>query len=396
MTEPAVNTKVNLAPPALRRSFRNLKKHSTTTFGTAAVLCVPLAFVGVYRALRPGWFSFWVEFLAAGLIGILVTFSATVATGMYAEDKDPGVPGLLRRTFSGGLARFFLTSILVTVVTGAAVVLTLIPLLASVASVGISAFTTGRVSEGAWMSLGLGMIFSLPLLVILIPWLFLKLALARPASALSATGPAASLGRSWTLTKGRLWDLFLLIVVAVGLSLVVGGVVAGPGELVSAPSTPNLGSEPWTLQTLETAFGLRETLSPAAAVVIGVSGYLAAVLLTPLSAVLLAEFYLLTLKPPAAAVTDRLVQLPNPAGGPSPAPRSRPVARPDRMVPLRRASKPPEAGPASPEGAGPDTTPAAVPETTLPDPGPGGPEPEDGPEEAAGPDTPPDSPERLA
>lgn len=337
MVEPITGTEVNLTPIALRNSFRQIRQHSSTTFGTAAVLCVPLAFVGVYRALAPGWVASGVGSVATGLIGVMVAYSATVVTAIYAEGKDPGVAGLLGRTFSRGLWRFLLTSVLVVLVIGVAVALALIPMVTSVASLGISAFTTGHVSDGAWLSLGLGAMFSVPLIAILIPWLFLKFALARPAAALGGTGPMASLGQSWNLTRGRLWDLFLLLVTGFVLYLVIGGIVTGPAGLVTAGTTPAVGADPFSPQSLQRMLGPGEPQSPAGAVVVGVSGYLAAVLLTPLWAILLAEFYLLARTPPAAKAAERrLVPLRDTPDGFPRTPPQQPAPRPDRMVPLRQ------------------------------------------------------------
>jgi uncharacterized membrane protein len=67
-------------------------------------------------------------------------------------------------------------------------------------------------------------------LVIIVPALMLwaRLMLITPATAAEAVGPVAVIRRSWELTRGHFWKLFVLLL----LVLLVLGVVTGVGAFV--------------------------------------------------------------------------------------------------------------------------------------------------------------------
>ncbi len=322
MVRPVTNKKVNLAPLALNQAFRQLKDHAVTSLGTAAILCIPLAFIGAYTSLRPGWGAMLAGYAVGALLTVVVAYAVTVASGMYAEGNDPGVGGLMRRTASTGLLRYIATSMLFNLVLWVAAGLALIPFFVSLGSVGSRALSF-RLSETDFLRIFLGLLFSLPLLGIAMSFVYLKLGLSQPASALDRTGPAASLRRSWQLTKGRVWDFFLLLLMTFALGLAISIFVSGPAGVVSISRTPEPTADPLSPAFYAELFAPPEPLGPAAAMVTGISGYLTSLLLTSVTSAILANFFLLVRSPPES-VEQR---------------------RDGRMVPLRRPEQTPEETP---------------------------------------------------
>lgn len=301
-------SKVNLAPPAVRATWAQLKQHAVTTLGTAALLCLPLAFVGVIVAARPGLAASVLQMVVGGLIGIWVGYAATIAVGMYVRGEDPGVGGLLRRSVSVGLVRFGFASLALTVVMAIAAFLAIIPLLMTLATVGLENLLAGRISDGAGLRLLLAVLFTFPVLAAALLFVYLRFGLTQTAAGLDGTGPVSSLGRSWQVTKGRVWDFFLLGLISVAISIAVGIVVTGPATIVSLPSQLQPSAE-LTVDSLDDLFPA--PLGPAQSVISGISTYLATVLLGPVTAALLANFFLLAKNPPTAA-TPRTLVLPPP------------------------------------------------------------------------------------
>ena len=297
MVPPTVSIRVNPARAAFRRTMGQLREHSGTTFGAAAIQCVPLAVVSVYTTMRPGWGGIALGILVGGLAGAWVAYGATVAAAQYLDGKDPGYGGLLSQSLSGGLIRYGLTALLVNLVTVLVAVLALLPLILSVGSLGADALLSGRISEGDAVRVGAGLLVSLPLLVVGLLLVYLKLGLAATASALDRTNPAASLRRSWEVTRGHLGDFFLLTLMSLAVSLAVSLVVSGPAGLVSAAPEPDPAADPLSMDVLAEVFGPGEPLSLPAALVTGASTYLTAVILSPFTAALLANFFLLLRKP---------------------------------------------------------------------------------------------------
>lgn len=312
MVPPTTGTGVNPARAAFRLTVGQLREHAGTTFGAAAIQCIPLAFVSVYTAMRPGWSGIALGIVAGGLVGAWVAYAATVATANYVDGKDPGYGGLLSQSLSAGLIRYGLTSLLVTLVTGLVAVLALLPLVLSVGSLGADAVLSGRISEADAVRVGAGLLVSLPLLIVALLIVYLKLGLSATASALDGTNPAASLRRSWDVTKGHIGHFFLLTLMSLAVSLAVSLVVSGPAGLVSAAPEPDPAADPMSVEVLADLFGPGEPLSLPAALVTGVSTYLTAVILSPFTAGLLANFFLVLRKPSPK---------PEPAGGVDPEPK---------------------------------------------------------------------------
>lgn len=355
-------SKVNLAPPTFRQTFRQLMDHAGTTFGVAATLCIPIAFLGVYTAVRPGIASSFIELLVGGAIGVWLSYAATVAAGRYVAGEDPGVAGLLKLSVSYGLVRFFFTALVFNILLGIAALAALTPFFMTALSVGPGRILTGRISEEEIFQLFIGGLLSLPLLAALSIFLYLRFGLAQTASALEGTGPLASLGRSWQRTRGRVFDFFLLNLMMLGVVMVVSLALAGPAGVVSLPALPDPGTDPFG--SLQFPMGETVPLGPAAAMVVGVSGFLVAMLLTPFTAALLANFLLLVQNPPQARPArddrSRMVPLRQPsgeagsgeAGNEAPVPPSGPPG--DAPVPPRDGAPLQWPPPDRPDPPGPD------------------------------------------
>jgi len=308
--------KINLAPLAMNQAFKQLRDHAGTTLGTAAALCLPIAFISLYTALRPGWGPRVFSYLAGALIGVVVGYVVTAATGMYAEENDPGVKGLFGRAASPGLFRFIATTLLFNLILAGVLGMALVPFFFSLGSIGPQRLMSLRLSEADFLRLFFGLMASLPLMVVATLFVYLKLGVAPQASVLDGTGPAASIRRSWQVTKGRAWDLFVLLSLMFAISLAISIVVSGPAGLVSAQPVPEAGADPLSPSFYRSLFGPPEPLGPAAAMVTAISGYLSTLLLTSLTAAMLANFYLYARNPPQPA-------------------ERRKEGRSTRMVPLR-------------------------------------------------------------
>ncbi len=297
MVAPPASREPNLGLLAINRTFKQFGEHPATTFGTAALMCVPLAFLGILSALNPGPATMGAELVIGSIFSVWVSYAITVAVGMYAEGRDPHVAGLLRRSFSFGLIRYGLTSLLVSLVVGLIALVALIPFFMSLASIDIGSIRNLRLSERDIFRLGSGMLLSLPLLLAALLFTYLKWGLSQTASALEDTGPVGGMRRSWQVTKGRVWQFFVLAFVTAVISMAVSIFVSGPAAMVSIRPTAPAPDNPFSAEFFkDQIFG--QPLGPAQAVITGISAYLSAVLLSPLSAATLANFFLLARKPP--------------------------------------------------------------------------------------------------
>jgi uncharacterized membrane protein len=351
MVQTTVAGKRNLGLIAINQTFKQVRRHAGTVFGSAALICIPIAFVGVVTALRPGIGSSLLQMVAGGILGVWVAYATTVAVGMFADGEDPGAGSLVGRSLSAGLVRFTFTALLFNLVLGAAVLFALIPFFVSLSSVSPQALLNLRVAENDLFRIAMGLLLSMPFVLVALMVVTLKLGLAQTASALEGTGPAASLGRSWKITKGRVWDFFVLTflssVIAFGISIVV----SGPAAMVSMRPDVPAGSDSLTPEFFRSQiFG--ERLGPGEAVVTGLSAYLAMVVLSPLAAAFLANFFLLAKNPPVA-VDPRSLLIPHRGSGDPPATLwPNPPAAPPADPPGEEAEPPPSTGgeaPAPPE-----------------------------------------------
>ncbi|HYN99127.1 MAG TPA: hypothetical protein VEU28_05590 [Actinomycetota bacterium] len=341
MVAPVVTPKQNLGLETIGRTFRLLKEHAGTTFGTAGILCIPLAFVGVITALRPGPVSTLLQFAVGGILGLWVAYATVVAVALYSEGQDPGVSGLLRRSLSAGLVRYGFTSLLFNLVAGLVALVTLIPFFLSLASVNFERLLRFQLAEGDIVRIVLGLLLSLPLLFFALLFIYLRLGLSPTASALEGTGPGASLGRSWQVTRGHMWEFFVLTLLSVVITAAISFFVSGPAAMVSFRPAPPAGADLFSPEVLQEQMFGRE-LGPVEAVITGISAYLTSVLLAPFSAALLANFFLLLRNPPGTVATERSrmvplqqpeAQAPTISNAPPPSPQEPPERPPEPHTP---------------------------------------------------------------
>lgn len=358
MVQPAVTPKQNLGLVSISRTFKMLKEYAVTSFGAAALLCLPLAFLGVVTALLPGVASTTIQFLVGGLIVVWLTYAITVGVGLFSQGEDPGVGGLVRRSLSVGLVRFGFTSLLVNLVMGLIVIVALIPFFMSLASVDLDRLMRFDLAGGDIFRILMGVLLSLPIVVLGLLFAYLKLGLATTASALEGTGPGASLGRSWTVTKGHMWEFFVMTFVTGLITVALSVFLSGPAAMVSFQPDVPVGSEFSPEFFEEQMFG-RE-LGPVEAVVTGISAYLTAVLLTPLGAATVANFFLLVRDPALRldSLQGRMAPLKQPEV-PTAAP---PVAVPP-VDPPPLGVPPPDVAPPVPQSPadGPEEPPGSTP-----------------------------------
>jgi hypothetical protein len=340
MVQPAIPPKQNLGFVSINRTFKMLKEYAVTSFGTAALLCLPLAFLGVVTALLPGVASTTLQFLVASLIGLWLSYAITVGIGLFSQGEDPGVGGLIRRSLSVGLVRFGFTSLLFNLVLGLIVIVAFIPFFMSLVSVDFDRLLRFDLADGDIFRILMGFLLTLPIVVLGLLFAYLKLGLATTASALEGTGPGASLGRSWTITRGHMWEFFVMTFITGLITIALSAVLSGPAAMVSFRPAP-VGSELSPGFFEEQMFG-RE-LGPVEAVVTGISAYLTTVLLTPLGAAMIANFFLLVRDPGRVpdALQGRMVPLQQPEASTAP---------PDVAPP---APQPPADGPGEPPGSPP-------------------------------------------
>lgn len=296
MVAPPAGKQPNPGLLAINQTFKQFGEYPGTTFGTTALMCIPLAFLGMLSALNPGPATKIPEVVIGTVFSAWVGYTMTLAVGMYSQDRDPKVAALLKMSLSSGLIRYGLTSILVSVVVGLIALVTLVPFLMSIASVDATALRNLRLSEAEIFRLGSSLLFSLPLLLGVLIYTYLRWGLSPTASALENSGPVAGMRYSWQVTRGRMWHFFVLTLVTGAITLAVSIFVAGPAAMVSVRPASPAPDRPFSAEMLrDQLFG--QPLGPAPAVITGISVYLSAVLLTPLSAGTLANFYLLARKP---------------------------------------------------------------------------------------------------
>lgn len=317
MVQPTVTPKQNLGFASINRTFKMLTEYAATAFGTAALLCLPIAFLGVATALLPGPVSTIIQLLVGSLIGVWLSYAITLGVGLFSRGENPGVGGLVARSLSAGLVRFGFTSLLFNLVMGLIVIVSFIPFLIALASVDFNRLLRFDLADGDIFTLVMGFLLSLPIVAISLLFAYLRLGLATSASGLEGSGPGASLGRSWEVTKGHMWEFFVLTFITLLITGAISAFLAGPAAMVGFQPGARAGSQEFSAQFFtEQMFGRR--LGPLEAVITGISGYLSAVLLTPLTAAIFANFFLLVRDPAVGleSLQGRMVPLQQPEPAP--------------------------------------------------------------------------------
>jgi hypothetical protein len=240
-----------------------------------------------------------------------------------------------------GLVRFGFTSLLFNLVLGLIVIVAFIPFFMSLASADLDRLLRFDLADGDIFRILMGFLLSLPIVILGLLFAYLKLGLATAASALEGTGPGASLGRSWTITRGHMWEFFVMTFITGLITVALSFFLSGPAAMVSFQPEVPVGSEFSADFFEEQMFG-RE-LGPVEAVVTGISAYLTTVLLTPLGAAMVANFFLLVRDPALRldSLQGRMVPLQQPEASPAPPDVAPPVPQPPADGPEESPGSPP-------------------------------------------------------
>jgi hypothetical protein len=279
---------------AVRDTFADLKAHPATTLGSAVIFCIPVAFLSLYQALRPNFLSLVLQGTVSFVIVIWLSFAIVMVTKQFAEGSDPGIGGLLRSSTSAGLIGFVVTQLLLIAAETFAVAVAILPIAGAFASLGARAnFSPDQMNAGNAAVLAGAFMLSFVLVIAFLLMIYLRYGLGPVISALEARSPTQSFTRSRDLTEGKRLDFFVLLLITLGIGMAVSLVINGPGMVVSLGAVASAPPpEPRSLTELLLLFIRQEPLVPAAALVVAVSDYLAYAVSIPISAALLANFYL--------------------------------------------------------------------------------------------------------
>ncbi|MCA1839538.1 MAG: hypothetical protein ABR507_03655 [Actinomycetota bacterium] len=272
------------AGPAFNNTFKDIRGHSSTSFFTAAILCLPSLFASVIISSGAPLIGYPLQFIALFASGIWLPVAIISATRMYATGTDPGVGGLLDETASWRLFSYLGTTFLIFLLFFAAIIVAFIPAI----GVGVS----GAIANGGDITRAFrGGNGVLTVLTVLIGFalaatfgliIYLRYGLAPVINVLERLGPAKSLKRSRDLMKGRWMDLFVLFVMVIAVTIVAYIVVLGPSLVVTFASGITRTTGPLAAPRL----------GPVAAIVSGLSTYLYSIIITVISTGTLANFYL--------------------------------------------------------------------------------------------------------
>lgn len=275
-------------------ALKTLSKHANTSFGFAAIICLPLALATTNSSLNPGFKAQAIEQVLSVLAGVLATYGSLVAFRYYEEGSDPGVRGLLRQTFSRGLFSFAITRALVGLVLALALAFGMLPfVLAALSSPEV--FTQQKPPAAVVSSVGGALVLSAPVAIALLLWAYLHFGLASPANVLENLSPSRSLSRSRKLTKNKKADFFMVLVALMMVRLGLSVVLAGPGAMVGGGPDPletdQAIGNPFYRERFLDLLVQPEPLGLPAAVIVGLSAYLGSMAILMVSGTVLAQFF---------------------------------------------------------------------------------------------------------
>ncbi len=201
-----------------------LHRHSNTAAALPAVQMDRLA--------SPVWWGL----LLAVIVGSTM-FANAVFLRQYALAS--GQAASMRAELGTGLRRAPGT-LLIGIIIALAFVVTLIPVMLVLASIGAAlGLTHSMAATSASIGLGIGIVLAM---LVAGSWVAIRWACSVPIYLLTERGPLASMSHSWELTAGNFWRLSIIYSVGAALLLVfyllatiVGGMVAmwlGRGDLV--------------------------------------------------------------------------------------------------------------------------------------------------------------------
>lgn len=276
------------------KALKTLREHANTSFGFAAIICLPLALAAINTALAPGLRARAIEQVVSLLAGVLVTYGSLVAFRLYEQGSDPGVRGLLAKTFSRALVSFSITRVLVGLVLALALLFGMLPFLIAALS-SPEVFTQQKPPAAAVGAVGGALVLSAPVAIALLLWAYLQLGLAAPANVLESLSPGRSISRSRKLTKQKKADFFMVLVALTMVRLALSLVLAGPGAVVGGGPEPleangDMGN-PFYRERFVDLLTQSEPLELPAAVIVGLSAYLGSVAVLVVSGTVLAQFF---------------------------------------------------------------------------------------------------------
>ena len=273
------------AAPAFGNTFKDIRKHSATSFFTAAILCLPSLFASVIVSSGAPVIGVPLQILAFFPSAVWLPVAIITATRMYATGTDPGVGKLLDETASWRLFSYLGTTLLLFLILLLAFVIAFLPLIGVGASslAGAHGDFAKAFTGGNGILSVLALFLGIAVAIVFSVLIYLRYGLAPVVNVLERLSPTKSLSRSRELMKGRWMDLFVLFAMVVGVSIVAYIVVLGPSLVVTISSAgiPKNSGPFFTPK-----------LGPTAAVVSGLSTYLHSIILTVISTGCLANFYL--------------------------------------------------------------------------------------------------------
>lgn len=220
---------------SFKQTFVDIRDHPSTMLVPSALLTLPVLFAVFVGSLRGG-ILLNLSLTMASQIFAVVWLPVLVirATHAFATGTDPGVTGLFEKSTNLRLFSYIGTIVLKWLLVLAAVFIALLPVVivsaATLQARGLDplALFDGPQSALILISFVLGMLLSLGLIVLI----NLRYGLAEQANVLEKVAPAASLRRSNVLLKGHRSDFLLMLLLWIGISIILGIVVGGPGQLI--------------------------------------------------------------------------------------------------------------------------------------------------------------------
>lgn len=290
-----MNTPTRPGAGIIAKSLKTLKDHARTSFGFAAVICLPVGLAAGYAAFRPGIRIQVAVQLLDLAAAALVAYGIMLAVGLYEKDADPGVGGLLAKTFSSGLISFAVTRLLVGLLIAAASAIGMLAfLVAAVRSPEV--FTMANPPAALLSRMSSALVLSSPLAAGLFLWAYLHLGLAGAASALESLSPIKSIARSRSVTKKRKADFFMVLAALMLVRLALSTVLAGPAAMVAGQPDPQpierSSTNPFYLEQLKDRMVPERPLPLPAALIVGISTFLSSSGILTVSAAVLAQFFL--------------------------------------------------------------------------------------------------------
>ena len=243
--EPVIFDRPQSIGDLLTRSFQIYRARFAGLVGLAALFLVPYALISgllagqisastetVMRSFQTGGpfpmgaaVSYMTSFFLIGFLGLVVNAAIAPALIYQIGEFLHGRAISLGQSLRGGLSRFW-AYMGMSIVQGIVFILVAAVVIVIVVMLVMTMIAGADLASGKGPALGVVgflLIFSLAVVLISIPWLFLaaRWIAAMPALVLERRGPIESLGYSWRLTRGNTWRAIGLIVLLTILGIVL-------------------------------------------------------------------------------------------------------------------------------------------------------------------------------